>query len=59
MRKKDFMGRKIKYVGESDEYLTNGKIYEVKTIDCNYYAIVDDLGELWLYHRNRFERCDF
>jgi hypothetical protein len=44
---------KLKYIGESfgvDE-LTNGKIYEASIEDDDYYRVIDDSGEDYLYRR--------
>ncbi len=42
---------KLRYVGESfgvDE-LTDGKIYEATDFDEDYYSVIDDSGEAYLY----------
>ena len=44
---------KLRYVGESfgvDE-LTNGKIYEAWVEDEDYYRVIDDSGEDYLYFK--------
>ena len=42
---------KVKYIGESFgvEGLTNGKIYEVISIEDDMLRIIDDSGEYYLY----------
>lgn len=44
---------KIKYIGETFGAfsLTNGKIYEATIEDEDYYRVVDDSGEDYLYSR--------
>jgi hypothetical protein len=45
---------KLRYVGESfgvDE-LTNGKIYEATEENADYYRVIDDSGEDYLYSKN-------
>ena len=42
---------KLKYVGKSfgiDE-LTDGKIYDAEVFDDDYYSVIDDSGEAYLY----------
>jgi hypothetical protein len=42
---------KLRYIGESfgvDE-LTNGKIYEATEENADYYRVIDDSGEDYLY----------
>ncbi len=44
---------KLKYIGESfgvDE-LTNGKIYDATDFDYDYYRVIDDSGEDYLYSK--------
>ena len=42
---------KLRYVGESfgAVSLTNGKIYEVENFDDDYYRVIDDSGDKYLY----------
>lgn len=42
---------KLKYVGKSFgvDSLTNGKIYEATIEDEDYYRVIDDSGEDYLY----------
>ncbi len=42
---------KLKYIGESFgvDSLTNGKIYDATVEDNDYYRVVDDSGEDYLY----------
>ncbi len=46
---------KIKYTGETDISLTNGKIYEVLSIKYETYQIVDDNGEEYFFPSEEFE----
>ena len=46
---------KVKYISETDISLTNGQIYEVIAIEQNYYRIVDNTGEDYLYPPEEFE----
>ena len=49
---------KVKYIGETDSSLTNGKIYDVISIERGSYRIVDDTDEDFLFNRNEFEIVD-
>lgn len=42
---------KLRYVGESFgvDSLTNGMVYEAVEFDSDYYSVVDDSGEDYLY----------
>lgn len=44
---------KLKYVGESFgiDSLTNGKIYEATVEDEDFYRVIDDSGEDYLYSK--------
>ena len=44
---------KLLYIGESFgvDSLTNGKIYEAEIEDKDYYRVIDDSGEDYLYSR--------
>ena len=47
---------KVKWKGKTDFLcLTNGKIYEVISIEKAWYRIVDDSGEDYLYPPEQFE----
>ena len=47
---------KVKFIGESDPLsLINGKIYEVISVEHNWYRIVDETNEDYLYHPSLFE----
>lgn len=46
---------KVIYIGVSDVSLTNGKEYEVIAIEENYYRIVDNTGEDYLFSPEEFE----
>ena len=46
---------KIKYIGETDVSLTNGKEYEVIAIENGWYRIVDDTDDDYLYSPEQFE----
>ena len=47
---------KLKYVGKSFgvDSLTNGKIYEATIEDEDYYRVIDDSGEDYLYSKKIF-----
>lgn len=42
---------KLRYVGESFgvDSLTNGVVYEASEFDADYYSVIDDSGEDYLY----------
>lgn len=47
---------KIKYTGETSPLeLTNGKTYEVLSVENGWYRIKDDTGDDYLYPANIFE----
>lgn len=47
---------KIKYIGETKSFmLTNGKVYNVLSIEKDWYRIVDDTDEDYLYPPELFE----
>lgn len=47
---------KVKYLGKTEFLvLTNGKIYEVLSIERGFYRIADDSGEDYLYPKHYFE----
>lgn len=47
---------KVRYLGKTEFLvLTNGKIYEVLSVERGYYRIVDDSGEDYLYPPRYFE----
>lgn len=47
---------KIKWKGETEFLmLTNGKIYDVESVEKGWYRIVDDSGESYLYPPEKFE----
>lgn len=50
--------KKVKYKGESDISLTNGKEYEVIGIENGWYRIVDDTGDDYLYSPETFEESN-
>lgn len=45
---------KVKYIDQSDVSLTNGKIYEVISIEHGWYRIVDDTEEDYLFSPDEF-----
>ena len=48
---------KIKYIGKTNSFiLTEGKIYEVVSVERGWYRIIDDSGEDYLYPPEYFER---
>lgn len=46
---------KVKYIGESDASLTNGKEYEVLAVEEGLYRIVDNTEEDFLFWPDEFE----
>ena len=50
---------KVKWLGKSDDLgLINGKIYEILSIEKQWYRIVDETGEDYLYPPEKFEIVD-
>ncbi len=46
---------KVKYKGKSNVSLTNGKIYDVISVEKNSYRIVDDTDDDYLFLPDDFE----
>ena len=47
---------KVKYIGESEPLiLSNGKVYDVISVEDEWYRINDDTGEDYLYPPEDFE----
>ena len=47
---------KVKFIGKTEFLvLTNGKIYDVLSVEKGFYRIVDDSGEDYLYPQKYFE----
>lgn len=46
---------KVRYMGETDLSLTNGKVYDVISIEKSWFRIVDDTDEDYLFSPNEFE----
>lgn len=46
---------KIKYTGKTDASLSNGKEYEVLSVERKWFRIEDDTGEDYLYPPEDFE----
>ena len=55
MKKNDRILMKIKYIKKSNVSLTNGKMYEVISVENGCYRIVDDTGEDYLFLPEDFE----
>ena len=52
----DYTKIKVKWLGKTTSFmLTNGKIYDVISIEKDWYRIVDDSGEDYLYPPDKFE----
>lgn len=50
---------KIRFLGESDPiYLLHGKVYDVISIEKEWYRIIDEEGEDYLYPPDIFEIVD-
>ena len=46
----------VKYLGKTDAFaLINGKFYEVISIERNWFRIIDETGEDYLYPPELFE----
>ncbi|MGI6497837.1 MAG: XkdF-like putative serine protease domain-containing protein [Oscillospiraceae bacterium] len=55
-KSEEVVGMKIKYLGETEPLvLTKDKIYEVISIEAEWYRINDDTGEDYLYPEELFE----
>lgn len=46
---------KVRYKGKSSVSLTNGKEYDVISVEKEWYRIVDDTGEDYLFAPEDFE----
>ena len=46
---------KVKYKGKTDISLTNGKVYDVLSVENGWYRIVDDTEEDYLFFPEDFE----
>lgn len=46
---------KIKFIGTTDVSLTNGKEYEVISVEGGWFRIIDDTGEDYLFSPEEFE----
>lgn len=46
---------KVKYIGQSDVSLTEGKIYEVISVEEDWYRIIDDTDDDYLFSPDEFE----
>lgn len=56
IRKRNLLLLKIKYIGETDFLvLTHNIIYDVISIEKEWYRIIDDSGEDYLYPHELFE----
>ena len=50
---------KIKYIGKTNPFmLTEGKLYDVISVERGYFRIIDDTNEDYLYPPNIFEIVD-
>lgn len=46
----------VKYIGKTEPHtLTNGELYEVLSIEKEWYRIIDKSGEDYLYPPEEFE----
>lgn len=45
----------VKYNGETDSSLTNGKEYEVLDTENGFFQIIDDSGEDYFFPSDEFE----
>ena len=46
---------KARYIGKSDVSLTNGKLYNVISIENTWYRLIDDTEEDYLFNPEEFE----
>lgn len=46
---------KVKYIGKSNVSLTNGKVYDVLSVEKGWYRIIDDTDEDYLFSPEQFE----
>ena len=47
---------KVKYLGKTDRFgLIKGKVYDVISVEKDWYRIVDETGEDYLYPPEKFE----
>ena len=59
MRWKTMKIKHVRYIGETSPLeLTHGKIYVVLSIERDWYRIIDDTGEDYLYPAGNFEITD-
>lgn len=50
---------KVKFIGKTEFLvLTNGKVYDVLSVEKGYYRVVDDSGEDYLYPPQYFETVE-
>lgn len=50
---------KVKYIGQTTPLeLTNGGVYTVLSVEKNWYRIIDDSGEDYLYPPDAFQIID-
>ncbi len=49
---------KVRYIGESDVSLTNGKIYDVLSIESDWYRIIDNTEDDYLFNPEEFEEVE-
>ena len=46
----------VRYIGDTSPLeLTNGKLYKVLSVERDWYRIMDDTGEDYLYPAGNFE----
>lgn len=45
---------KVKYIGETDVSLTNGKEYDVIGVESGWFCIKDDTDEDYIYPPDQF-----
>ena len=50
---------KVKWIGKTSSFMmTNGKIYEVLSIEKDWYRVINDTWEDYLYPPDKFEIID-
>lgn len=50
---------KVKYLKKSNVSLTNGKIYDVLSVENGCYRIIDDTGEDYIFMPDEFEIIEY
>lgn len=46
---------RVRYIGETDVSLTNGKAYKVLSVESGWFRVVDDTEEDYIFPPDQFE----